>query len=582
VVFTLPAGDYRFRADYDGVQFWSGLVNHCTIPGCLEALVEIPGRAGAVSVTIDYIYDPLQRLVAADYSTGEFFHYSYDAVGNRLTQDTLAGTNIYAYDIANRLVAVDAVPYTWDDNGNLLDDGLREYAYDHANRLTAVSDQLSAFSFAYSGLGDRLRQTVDGLATEYTLDIETGLTQLLQDGTNRYLYGLGRIGEEQPARWRYHLADALGSSRHLTNASATITLSRSYKPLGGLFASSGSDDSVFDFVGEQRDATGLTFLRARYYASAQGLFISRDTWDLNPEQPISQNHWVYVNQNPVQYTDHSGRYVDSSQCSTYANGEEEHICRLQEYYSQRMTAREAPPVPVTWNPRVNLGLVKEITRNRFKAQYELPDRYGPNLCGQLALAMILETHTDVDLADIIASKVNSERCWTDTNGDGERQSSEEYKCGWPLATDGPTLQRILEDVAPGWSSSYQACLSNPDSPGYCGGSGEVAKKMKQSMKAGRFLIPLTSLSTSTGELVKEGGVGHWVVVTGFSQPWYPVTDSSGWPNFGNWVRVNNPFNNAEEYYPWTHFASSMLSLSGWYRGWVEVWPDPWLAEKLDY
>jgi YD repeat-containing protein len=88
VVFTLPVGDYRFRADYDGVQFWSGTADHCTIPGCLEALVEIPGGVGGpVSVTIDYSYDPLQRLVAADYSTGEFFHYSYDAVGHRLTQD---------------------------------------------------------------------------------------------------------------------------------------------------------------------------------------------------------------------------------------------------------------------------------------------------------------------------------------------------------------------------------------------------------------------------------------------------------------------------------------------------------------
>ena len=156
--FTLPAGDYRFRADYDGVQFWSGGANHCTIPGCLEALVEIPGGAGAVSVTIDYTYDPLQRLVAADYSTGEFFHYSYDPVGNRLTQDTLAGTNSYTYDIANRLIEVDGVNYIWDDNGNLLDDGMREYAYDHMNRLTSVEMGDDTYEFLYNGLGDRLVQ----------------------------------------------------------------------------------------------------------------------------------------------------------------------------------------------------------------------------------------------------------------------------------------------------------------------------------------------------------------------------------------------------------------------------------------
>ena len=93
VVFTLPVGDYHFRSDYDGVQFWSGDGNHCMIPGCLEVLVEIPGGVGEVSVTIDYTYDPLYRLTTADYDTGEFFHYTYDAVGNRMTQETHEGTN---------------------------------------------------------------------------------------------------------------------------------------------------------------------------------------------------------------------------------------------------------------------------------------------------------------------------------------------------------------------------------------------------------------------------------------------------------------------------------------------------------
>ncbi len=63
VVFTLTMGDYRFRSDYDGVQFWSDEVDHCTIPGCLEARVEIPGETGEVNVAIDYYYDPLYYLL---------------------------------------------------------------------------------------------------------------------------------------------------------------------------------------------------------------------------------------------------------------------------------------------------------------------------------------------------------------------------------------------------------------------------------------------------------------------------------------------------------------------------------------
>ena len=71
-------------------------------------------------VTIDYTYDPLYRLTAADYDSGDYYHYTYDAVGNRLTQESSVGgppsTVAYAYDIANRLTSVDGVTYTWDDN----------------------------------------------------------------------------------------------------------------------------------------------------------------------------------------------------------------------------------------------------------------------------------------------------------------------------------------------------------------------------------------------------------------------------------------------------------------------------------
>jgi len=57
---------------------------------------------------ITYTYDPLNRLVAADYSTGEQFAYGDDEVSNRtvLTSTTpLSGTAVttYIYDTANRL-----------------------------------------------------------------------------------------------------------------------------------------------------------------------------------------------------------------------------------------------------------------------------------------------------------------------------------------------------------------------------------------------------------------------------------------------------------------------------------------------
>ncbi len=145
------------------------------------------------TTTYTYTYDPLYRLTQADYSTGEYFNYAYDAVGNRLSETTDTGTTTYTYDIANRLTSVDGVAYTWDSNGNLLSDGVNAYTYDHANRLVSVVGSTTTSSFGYNGLGDRLQQTVDSVTTDYTLDINNWLTQVLADGTNTYLYGTGRI-----------------------------------------------------------------------------------------------------------------------------------------------------------------------------------------------------------------------------------------------------------------------------------------------------------------------------------------------------------------------------------------------------
>lgn len=65
-----------------------------------------------------------------------------------------------------------------------------------------------AYTFAYTilaqanGLGDRLRQTVNAVPQDYTLDIASGLTQVLSDEADAYLCGVGRIGQEHTGAWQ--------------------------------------------------------------------------------------------------------------------------------------------------------------------------------------------------------------------------------------------------------------------------------------------------------------------------------------------------------------------------------------------
>jgi hypothetical protein len=66
--------------------------------------------------------------------------------------------------------------------------------------------------------------------TTYTLDLAAGLTQVLSDGTDTYLYGNGRIAQYDASGAQYFLNDALGSVRQLVDADGEVLLAQSYEP----------------------------------------------------------------------------------------------------------------------------------------------------------------------------------------------------------------------------------------------------------------------------------------------------------------------------------------------------------------
>jgi len=303
-------------ADSAAAKGLPGLAAHVPARGQPASILPVE----VITRTIDYSYDPLYRLTAADYDDGTFFHYTYDGVGNRQTQETQAGTDTYVYDEANELIEVNGVAFGWDDNGNLKSDGVRTYSYDHANRLTSVVHGADIYDFAYNGLGDRILQSVNGDTVEYTLDpstslragLQAGLTQVLSDGTNTYLYGAGRIGEQQPEGWQYHLGDALASVRQLADPTGAPRATQGYAPFGEVQDPAGSAFSSYGFGGEWADKSGLVYLRARYLSPSQGRFTQRDSWGGRIQQPYSLNPYPYAASNPINVRDPSGQCWDWS------------------------------------------------------------------------------------------------------------------------------------------------------------------------------------------------------------------------------------------------------------------------------
>jgi RHS repeat-associated protein len=264
------------------------------------------GETTTITRTLVYTYDNLYRLTNAAYSTGEFFDYTYDASGNRLTQATLAGTNVYTYDNANRLIEVDGQVYTWDDNGNLLNDGLRTFTYDTANRLTSVTSGTVTTQFEYNGDGDRLAQIVGGVRIDYVLD-PIGLAQVLVETTGgqsrHYVPGLAQY---DGSGWEYFTSDRLGSVRLLVDPNGEVSLAQNFDPFGNVLEQAGVGQSTFGYTGEQMDPTGLVFLRARYYDPSVGRFLTPDTIVPDPLRSMGWNRYAYVADNPLRFTDPSG------------------------------------------------------------------------------------------------------------------------------------------------------------------------------------------------------------------------------------------------------------------------------------
>ena len=67
-----------------------------------------------------------------------------------------------------------------------------------------------------------------------------------------------------------------------------------------------SGASAYGYAGEWADPTGLVNLRARYYAPAQGRFLTQDPFPGMLAQPATLQPYLYVVNNPVLLTDPSG------------------------------------------------------------------------------------------------------------------------------------------------------------------------------------------------------------------------------------------------------------------------------------
>jgi len=261
--------------------------------------------------------------------------YNYDAIGNRLntTGDLDGATNSYEPNAVNQYATVNSTILSYDEDGNLTNDGTFTYAWDGENRLksaTAVNGaQQVAFQYDYQGR--RVEKAVYAVSGD-----TTGITPL---SVERYVYNGWNVVEVLDGKasnavvrkqtWGQDLGGGIGGLLSVVNTASSspgwlyfydgfgnvgqvvdradnsIVARYEYDAYGNTTVSQGSAslDNSYRFSTKAVDnETGLIYYGYRYYSPKLGRWISRD--------PIAEkggkNLYAFVRNNPIHRHDALG------------------------------------------------------------------------------------------------------------------------------------------------------------------------------------------------------------------------------------------------------------------------------------
>jgi RHS repeat-associated protein len=267
--------------------------------------------------------------------------YTYSADG-RMTARTEEGVSTaYTYPAAGAArphapTRVGADTYTWDATGSLtartVGGRTETFTWDAQNRLASVAGPGGTTSFVYDTAGQRLlRRTPDGRATLYVAghEVTANPAGTIVSAVRSYTFDGQLVATRTAAGVEYVIADASGSVEAAApSGGAAPSASQAYEPYGQVRAQTGDTATDRGFLGQVEDAsTSLSYLNARYYDAAAGVFISADPV-YNPSRPKTINPYAYSVNNPTTYSDPGGAY------SEYTFGQERINAALQNQVRQ--------------------------------------------------------------------------------------------------------------------------------------------------------------------------------------------------------------------------------------------------------
>ena len=262
-------------------------------------------------VTTNFGYDNIYELLSTTQGGTTKESYSYDPVGNRLSNLSSSG---WSNNTSNELTSRLGFTYTYDNNGNIQtmvnSSGTTTYNWDYENRMTSVvlPGSGGTVSFKYDPFGRRIYKSSSAGTSVFAYDGDNLVEETNATGAAVARYSQGLNIDEPLALLRsgttsYYQADGLGSLTSLSNTAGTLANTYTYDSFGNLTASTGSITNSFRYTGREFDTdTSLYYYRARYYDPSTGRFLSGDTSGFAG----GLNFYSYVGGNPVSLIDPDG------------------------------------------------------------------------------------------------------------------------------------------------------------------------------------------------------------------------------------------------------------------------------------
>ena len=272
-----------------------------------------------------YTYDDLGRLVTSNQTSNGSSaqrRFGYDRWGNRtgMWDATSGGTQIQSIALqqsggapTNQITSVTASGatknYSYDANGNLINDGAHVYTYDAENRLRTVDWGTSnQTSYVYDYANRRIKKYTNAMITYYVWEGNQVIGEYDSTGGTvyNYVYSGGRlIARTGSGLINWYLRDRL-SQRLVLDANGNVIGRMAHLPFGEDFAESGTQEKHHFTSYESDSESGADYAVNRQYSQSIGRFMRVDPMAGSLGNPQSLDRYSYVKNDPIRLTDPLG------------------------------------------------------------------------------------------------------------------------------------------------------------------------------------------------------------------------------------------------------------------------------------